>query len=78
MTKPENQIESARLLTVEAVAAMLAVSSRHIYRLADSGKMPRPVKLGGSNRWDREVIENWIRESCPAVRHVRHTPRRGG
>jgi excisionase family DNA binding protein len=78
MTKPENQIESARLLTVEAVAAMLAVSSRHIYRLADSGKMPRPVKLGGSNRWDREVIENWIRESCPAVRQVRHTPRRGG
>jgi excisionase family DNA binding protein len=78
MTKPENQIESARLLTVEAVAAMLAVSSRHVYRLADSGKMPRPVKLGGSNRWDREVIENWIKDSCPAVRHVRHTPRRGG
>jgi len=59
------------------VAAMLAVSSRHIYRLADSGKMPRPVKLGGSNRWDREVIENWIKDGCPAVRHVRHTPRRG-
>jgi len=77
MTKPENQIESARLLTVEAVAAMLAVSSRHIYRLADSGKMPRPVKLGGSNRWDREVIENWIRDGCPPVRHVRHTRRRG-
>ena len=78
MTEAENQTEPARLMTVEAVAAMLAVSSRHIYRLADSGKMPRPVKLGGSNRWDREVIENWIREICPAVRHVRHTPRRGG
>ncbi|MBC8288912.1 MAG: helix-turn-helix domain-containing protein [Planctomycetes bacterium] len=78
MTEAENQTEPARLMTVEAVAAMLAVSSRHVYRLADSGKMPRPVKLGGSNRWDREVIENWIRESCPAVRHVRHAPRRGG
>ena len=77
MTEALNQTEPARLMTVEAVAAMLAVSSRHIYRLADSGKMPRPVKLGGSNRWDREVIENWIEESCPAVRQVRHTPRRG-
>ena len=77
MTEAKNQTEPARLMTVEAVAAMLAVSSRHIYRLADSGKMPRPVKLGGSNRWDREVIVNWIRESCPAVRHVRHISRRG-
>ena len=77
MTEAENQTEPARLLTVEAVAALLAVSSRHVYRLADSGQMPRPVKLGRSNRWDREVVENWIRESCPPVRHVRHTPRRG-
>lgn len=78
MAEAKNQSEPARLMTVEAVAAMLAVSTRQIYRLADSGKIPRPVKLGGSNRWDREVIENWIKDICPAVHHVRHTPRRSG
>ena len=77
MTEAQNQIESARLLTVKAVAAMLTVSSRHVYRMADSGKMPRPVKLGGSIRWDREVVENWIKESCPSVRHVKHVSRLG-
>jgi excisionase family DNA binding protein len=57
----------ARLLDVDAVAEMLGVSARHVFRLADGGRMPRPIKLGGSVRWDREAIENWISESCPPV-----------
>lgn len=57
--------ELARMLDVAAVALMLGVSSRHVYRLADSGKMPRPVKLGGAVRWDRRTIENWIDSGCP-------------
>ena len=36
----------AILLDVEQVAAMLMCSPSHIYRLSDSGRMPRPVKLG--------------------------------
>ena len=59
--------ESARLLDVVAVAAMLDVSSRHVYRLADAGRMPRPVKLGGAVRWDRDVIKDWIDAGCQAV-----------
>lgn len=55
----------ARLLTVDDVAAMLGVSGRHIYRLADAGKMPRPVKLGGAVRWDRLAIADWIAAGCP-------------
>ena len=76
MTKPEIQNDSAQLMTVDAVAAMLAISSRHVYRLADSGRMPRPFKLGGANRWDRDVIEAWIKDGCPSVRHVKHSRRR--
>ncbi len=60
-------IESARLLDVVAVAAMLDVSSRHVYRLADAGHMPRPVKLGGAVRWDRDAIKDWIDAGCPTV-----------
>ena len=59
--------EPARLLDVQAVAEMLGVSSRHVYRLADGGKMPRSVKLGGAVRWDRQTITDWIDAGCPAV-----------
>lgn len=77
MAEPESQlVASVRLMTVEAVASMLAISTRHVYRLADSGRMPRPIKLGGSNRWDREAIDAWIEDGCPEVRSARQTRRR--
>ena len=61
--------EPARLLDVNAVAALLGVSSRHVHGLADSGRMPRPLKLGGARRWDRVAIEQWVSDGCPATRN---------
>ena len=59
------------LIDVSAVAVMCGgCSPRHIYRLADAGKMPRPVKLGALVRWNRVTIQEWIDAGCPAVRHV--------
>lgn len=66
--------EPARLLDVVAVAALLGVSTRHVYRLADGGRMPRPLKLGGARRWDRTAIDDWIQCGCPAT----STTKRGG
>jgi len=63
-------VESA-LLDVEQVAALLRCSTRTVYRLADAGKMPRPVKLGSLVRWRRGEILDWIAEGCPAVRAVK-------
>ena len=57
----------ARLIDVQAVAEILAVSSRHVYRLADDGRMPPPMKLGGAVRWDRQTITDWIDSGCPHV-----------
>jgi prophage regulatory protein len=57
----------SRLLTVEAVASMLDVSKRTVYRLSDAGRMPRPVKLGGAVRWDGTAISSWIAAGCPNV-----------
>ena len=34
------------LLDVRAVAQLLDCSTRHVYRLADNGGMPPPVRLG--------------------------------
>lgn len=64
----------ANLLDVGAVAEMLGCSTRHIYRLSDAGKMPRPVKLGALVRWRRSTgdfrtgIEEWIVAGCPVCR----------
>ena len=60
----------AVLLDVQAVAAMLGCSTRHVYRLADGGRNPRPVKLGALVRWNRALIEQWIAAGCQPVRSV--------
>ncbi len=52
------------LLNVQAVAEMLNCSPRHVYRLTDSKRMPKPYKLGALCRWDRAAIEAWIAGGC--------------
>ena len=60
--------EAAAMLKVGDVAKLLRCSSRTVYRLADSGRMPRPVKLGALVRWPKVVLEGWIAEGCPFIR----------
>ena len=64
---------AAQLLDVGSVAALLNCSRRHVYRLADAGKMPRPVKLGALVRWRRAELELWLENGCPPVRAVKPT-----
>ena len=59
---------SAELLDVQAVSKICHCSTRHVYRLSDSGRMPAPLKLGALVRWSRESIEEWIRSGCPSCR----------
>jgi excisionase family DNA binding protein len=58
------------LLDVRAVAALLDCSARHVYRLADAGRMPPPVRVGALVRWRRGEIEDWIAAGCPALRRA--------
>ncbi len=60
--------ESSLLIDVNDVAALLKCSARHIWRLADAGKMPRPYKIGALCRWDRSSIEQWVADGCPNCR----------
>ena len=53
--------EPALLLDVAAVAQLLGVSPRHVWRLADSGEFPKPVALGLKlKRWPRSVVLSWV------------------
>ncbi len=56
---------SPLLIDVHAVAGLLGCSPRHVWRMADSGRMPRPYKIGALCRWDRAAIEEWVRQGCP-------------
>ena len=67
-------VESA-LLDVEQVAALLHCSPRTVYRLADAGKMPRPLKLGALVRWRRDQVLAWINAGCPTCRAMKSVAR---
>ena len=57
--------EDCQLINAKELAKMLSLSKRQIHRLNACGKIPRPVRIGGSVRWDREEILRWITASCP-------------
>jgi len=60
---------TAELLDVQALRALPGgISTRTIYRLADSGKMPFEVRLGHLRRWRRSELLEWLSRGCPRVR----------
>jgi len=65
--RPQAAVD-AELLDVGAVATLLGgCSPRHVRRLADAGRMPRPVRLGSLVRWRRAELEAWIAAGCPSA-----------
>ncbi len=58
-------VESAELLDMHAVAGLLACSKRHVFRLADAGRMPRAIRIGRLVRWRRADLQEWINAGCP-------------
>jgi excisionase family DNA binding protein len=56
------------LLDVQQVADLLNCSARHVYRLADAGRMPAPLKLGALVRWRRQDLDTWLTGGCRPVR----------
>jgi excisionase family DNA binding protein len=58
-----------KLIDVRQFAQLLGVSTRHVRRMSDAGKLPQPVRIGGSVRWRVEHVEGWIADGCPSCRH---------
>jgi predicted DNA-binding transcriptional regulator AlpA len=59
------------LIDVKEFAAKLGCCPKHIRRMADSGRCPPSIQLGALRRWNRQVVDDWIADGCPVVRHVR-------
>lgn len=49
------------VLTVREVAALLKINEKTAYKLAAKGEIPG-FKVGGSWRFERGVIDRWIRD----------------
>ncbi|NQV29236.1 MAG: helix-turn-helix domain-containing protein [Rhodopirellula sp.] len=67
-TATQERSSSPELLDVEAVAKLLSCSTRTVRRMADSGQMPRPLKVASLVRWRRSDIEQWLADGCPSCR----------
>lgn len=65
------QTMTAALMDVCSVADMLSCSERTVYRLADAGKMPAPLRVGRLVRWSSKALCDWIADGCPVVRVAR-------
>ena len=78
-THPNARNVSAQsiMLTVSSVATMLACSPRTIYRLADAGSIPPPVRIGGMVRWPRELLEKWIADGCQVPKNGQNSAKTG-
>ena len=48
------------LMTVFEVARVLRISTRSVWRLVTSSKLVEPIRIGGSIRWRRADLHDWI------------------
>ena len=55
-------------LSDTALAERYSVSRNTIWRWSREGKLPTPVKINGSTRWQLKSLEEWERKG--GVRHA--------
>ena len=56
---------NCQLLSAKAVGEMLSLSKRQIFRLNSCGKLPKPIRIGGSVRWAESMIAEWLAAGAP-------------
>lgn len=54
-----------RLLTAKTLGEMLSLSKRQVHRLNACGKLPKPLRIGGSVRWAESTIAKWLAVGAP-------------
>ncbi len=66
-TRTTNRVSKVAPIAVSAreLANMLGISLRQIWRLNSAGKLPKPIRIGGSVRWNRLEVMDWFRAGCP-------------
>lgn len=63
--KQVNETQQALVVSAKVLAKLLGVSIRQVWRLNSAGKLPKPIRLGGSVRWRRDEILAFIEAGAP-------------
>ena len=53
------------LVSANDLAKLLRLSLRSIRGMDRAGKLPKPLRVGGSVRWKLAEIRSWIDSGCP-------------
>lgn len=60
-TGPANALrQDIEGLDATSAARLIGISRSHFYQLAKRGKIPPPIRLGGSVRWLRSELLSWM------------------
>lgn len=57
--------QTCQLLSAKTLGQMLSLSKRQIFRLNSCGKLPSPIRIGGSVRWAESTISEWLKAGAP-------------
>ena len=61
----ETAVSQPLLWEVALLARLTGRSVRSLWRDLSAGRLPPPVRIGGSIRWRRDDILAWIASGCP-------------
>ncbi len=63
---PTSSPDQPLLVDVKTVAKLLGRSPQSVSRQDKEGKLPRPIRLGSSVRWDFSELKEWVSAGCPS------------
>ena len=64
-TDSHSKVIQALAVSARELAGLLGISLRQAWRLNSAGKLPKPIRLGGSVRWNRQEVTDWFEAGCP-------------
>lgn len=53
-------------LDAKGVSELLGISQRHLWKLHAGARIPEPIRLGRSVRWNRAELLAWMEAGAPA------------
>lgn len=64
-TTPMTADDVSLLIDIAVLAVLLDRSVASLERDQAAGRLPAPLRLGGSKKWRRSEIESWVAAGCP-------------
>ena len=63
--KKADNVGETLAISGRELSQILGISLRQCWRLNAAGRLPRPIRLGGSVRWNHAEIRQWFETGCP-------------